>query len=213
MNDPEFSRRRLLAGLGGGGIVGAGLGAIVPRVAESPIDSVGDAPPTEEATDPVPETDSPYAVFQYESVAGEYIATAPINVVFPLEEASFGEVVDVFREARWSRRPSEYARYAYDREADSWHRSHWSGAESVFGVISRLHVRCWALAGTASIQAHIDSNATPRHRIVSYADGARAVATLFAAAGWSVDPADPETVDLRNARGPDHPGEAVVIRR
>ena len=209
------SRRRLLASLAAGLALGLGTGWALPRSVHSLLEEIDGASVTTPSTDPVAESETPYAVFQYEPVDGgsEFSPTSPINVVFPLEEASFDDVIDVFRAANWSARPGEYARYAYDRDTETWHRSHWSGAEAVIGVVTRLHVRCWELAGTASIQAHVDTHATPKHRIRSHSAAATAIAQMFAEEGWHVDPDDPETIDLRNARPPDHPGAATVIRR
>lgn len=213
MGEEELSRRRLLAGAGGGLAIGAVAGLLAPDGTTAPIDGILDFPAAGEAERPREEAEVPYAVYQYEPVDGQFEPTSPINVVFPLDDGTFEDVISVFREANWYSRPAEYARYAYDRATDTWQRSHWSGAETIFGVAGRLHVRCWELDGTASIQAHIDTPATPRHRILSYIDGARAVTELFAAAGWAVDPGDPDVFPLDNEHPPDHPGFAMVIRR
>lgn len=213
MSPEPISRRRVIAGLTGGLLAGGVLGALA------------DSPPPLEATSgaavddtggatPVDETALPYARYQYEPVdrGRQFEPTSPINLVAPLDTATFDDLIDIFRAANWYSRPSEYARYAYDREADSWTRSHWSGAETVSGLVGRLHVRCWHLAGTASIQAHVDTPATPKHAIETYAGGATAVAQLAADAGWAVDPANPEWFDLENAQGPDHDGRAIVLQ-
>lgn len=215
MSEESVSRRRFLGGVGGGLAIALGAGTLLPDGTTSPIEPADSFPATETSETPLEESETPYAIYQYEPVNGgnQFERTAPINVVFPLEETDFDSVISVFEATGWYHRPAEYARYAYDRETETWHRSHWSGAETIFGIAARLHVRCWELAGTASIQAHIDTPATPRHRIDSYEVGALAVARLFADEGWDIDPDNPERIDFQNAQSPDHPGSAMVISR
>lgn len=194
-------------------MTGAGIGWALPEPTRSQADGEDPDPVEEDAEDPVPEEETPYAVYQYVPIGNaEFEPTSPINVVFPLERRTFEEVIGVFRDARWYPHALEHARYAYDRENDRWKRCDWWGAETVFGVASRMHVSCWSLGGTASVQAHIDTTANPKHGIHSYAAAATGVARLFARAGWDVDPDDPETIALGNRSPPDHDGDAMVIR-
>lgn len=214
MREEPLPRRRVLRGAAAGLTVGAGVNWLRPSARPSPLRDEPDEPAGRDvAADPLSESATPYAVYQYASIAGDLERTLPINVVFPLEHATFEDVIDVFEAVSWYARPAEHVRYAYDRATDAYVRSHWSGAETVFGVAPRLHVRCWTFEDTASVQAHIDTPPTPGHRVASFAQAARAVAVLFDSAGWTVDPGDPITEPLGNAEPPDHDGHAAVIRR
>lgn len=209
----DMSRRDVLTGIAGGLASGAAINWALPTATSSPLQEesgTGSPPPS---TAPIREEDTPYAVYQYAPSVGDFRRTLPINVVFPLDHASFDDIVDVFEALQWYSRPAENARYAYDRRTASWSRSDWSGAEALFGIAPRLHIRCWELDGTVSIQAHTDTPPSPHHRVRSFADAARATAELFARASWDVDPADPETIDLGNRQSPDHDGQVIVIRR
>lgn len=213
MSGPPPSRRRVLRGIATGLAVGAGANWLRPDAQVSPLHGNGPPLNDERYSEPLDESETPYAVYQYVSYAGQLEPTLPINVVFPLDDATFDDVIDVFLADDWYPRPAEHVRYAYDRTSEEWTRSHWSGAETVFGVAPRLHVRCWTFEDTASVQAHVDTPPSPGHRVASFRQGAQAVARLFALAGWSVDPDRPETEPLGNAQAPDHGGAAVVIRR
>ena len=201
-----LTRRKLLSYLGVAAVGGVGTG-IVLGSSESPHPepTVGTVDPD---TDPVSEDETPYAVWQYRADGDGMVSTAPINVVFPLASASFEDVVSVFEETGWYSDPAEYARYAWDRKTQNYRLQQWTGAETYFGLAGRLHVRCWELDDTASVQAHVDTPATPRHRIASYADGRDAVEQLFRTAGWTVES---EREPLGNDRNPDHDGLASVI--
>lgn len=204
---PQPSRRTLLNRLGVAAVGGVGAGLLLGS-SESP-HTGPDVGPVDPDHDPVGEDEIPYAVWQYRAENDGMVSTAPINVVFPLESATFHDVVAVFEAAGWYSDPAEYARYAWDRKRQRYRIQRWTGAETYFGLAGRLHVRCWELDGTASVQAHVDTPATPRHRIASYADGRDAVEHLFHAAGWTVAS---EREPLRNDRSPDHDGMASVIR-
>lgn len=211
MGEEDWTRRGVLRGVVGGATFGAFAGWFAPEgqhVPEIDLES-GDLPPA----DPLDESETPYAVYQYSAVAGTFRETLPINLVSPLDDATFEELTDVLSGAGWYRRPAEQIRYAYDRETDRWSRSHWSGVDSVFGIAPRVHVRCWNLSGTASLQAHIDTPPSPHHRIRSFARGAAIVVALFEQAGWDINRFDPNTIDLGNAQPPDHNGTAVVLQR
>lgn len=209
--DDEQTRRRVLRGVAGGAVAGAVLGWVSPSASHVPASDIEQIEPT--ARPPLEETETSYAVYQYATVRGDFRRTLPINVVCPLEEASFDDLITVFTDAGWYHRPAEQVRYAFDRGTGRWTRSHWSGADSVFGVGPRIHVRCWELDGTASLQAHIDTPPTPHHRIHSFSEAAGRVTRLFANAGWAVNPLAPDTLDLGNAEPPDHGGVAVVLHR
>lgn len=158
---------------------------------------------------PIDETEVPYAVWQYNRVSSGFEPTSPINLVSPLDGASFESLIDVFRDAGWSSMPEEYARYAYDRSTDEYVLQKWTGAESHFGTTGRHHVRCWELDGTASVQAHVDTAAAPKHGIASYADSRHGIEQLFVDAGWSVDE---DRIAFRNDTEPDHDGYVSVLR-
>jgi len=202
-----IGRRGVLSRVGAGCLAAAGGGLLLPDPPWSP-DPADDETVHEERPE-VDESAVPYAVWQHKYENGEYEPTAPINVVFPLQTATFREVIDVFRDANWYGYPEEYARYAWDRDDEAFVLQQWTGAETYFGKVGRHHVRCWQTDGTASIQAHVDTAATPKHGIVSYAEGRTAVEDLFSAAGWSVDA---ERLSLGNESDPDHDGRASVIR-
>ena len=207
----SLGRRELLGSVVAGLFVGGIGGRSVTAPPRSPHrDGRGEPVPDDRAT-PVAEEETPYAVYQYRpGIGGGFVPTLPVNVVFPLETAVLSDVVGVLQQATWYERPAEYPRYAYDRDAASWCRSDWSGAEMVTGAAGRLHVRCWGLAGTASLQVHVDSPPSPHHRIRSHSAGRRAVERLFSATGWTVAG---NPVDLGNDQPPDHDGTASVITR
>lgn len=207
--EETLTRRQTLSALGVG-VIGGLLGTVfLPGATESPPTEVPEVGETDRDVAALDESETPYAVWQYRvDSSDEFSRTLPINVVFPLENATFEDVVDVFGSARWVSFPAEYTRYAWDREREQYVPSQWSGAETYYGAAGRLHVRCWELAGTASIQAHTDTPATPSHSIRSHAEARTAVENLFTAAGWTVD----EYVDLQNDSG-DHDGRASKIYR
>lgn len=206
-SDGQFDRRQVLSRIAAGGLGAVGGIALLPSTPHSP-DPVakGDAEPT----DPVErdEAETPYAIWQYRRDGEHFHPTAPINVVFPLERVGFADIIDVFREARWYPSPEEYARYAYNRVTEEYVLQQWTGAETYFGKVGRYHVRCWHMDGTASIQAHRDTAAAPKHGIASYVAGRAGVEELFERAGWTV--AD-DQVALGNRQEPDHDGWASVI--
>jgi hypothetical protein len=203
------SRRRLLAALGAG-LAGGGVAAtLLPDATESPA-VAATAGPVDEQAEPIAEEATPYAVWQYEPVDSAFRATSPINVVSPLADGSFDALFDVFRGAGWYEHPAEYVRYARDRAAGEYRPPDYAAAETQFGVAGRLHVRCWHLDGTASIQAHVDTPATPKHGISSYAAGRAAVERRCRDAGWRI--AD-SRLEFGNDSRPDHDGLASVIRR
>lgn len=210
----ELTRRGLAVRLGAGAVAVAGGVLALPDPPSSPTSTTDGevAARPGGSTDAAPqlaEADTPYAVWQYRRRDGQFEPTAPINVVCPLDAATFDEVVDVFRQAGWHAFPAEYARYAWDRERETYVLQHWSAAESYFGTVGRHHVRCWHTDGTASIQAHVDSAALPSHAIRSYALGQAGVAALFADAGWQVDD---DRLAFGNDSEPDHDGEVTVVR-
>ena len=203
----DMGRRAFLSRVGAGGVAtGLGVG-LLPDPPETPGGSLSHGSVNAESQ-AVAESDTPYAVYHYKYEDGEYVPTAPINVVFPLEAASFADVIGVFRNANWHRRPEEYARYAWDRATGEYVLQEWTATETHFGISGRYHVRCWETDGTASIQTHVDSRAVPEHRVTSYALGRSSVEELFADAGWEVGGRE----QLRNDRHPDHDGRAALIR-
>lgn len=212
MTVPESrrSRRYMLTRIGAGATAIAGGLVFLPDTPTSPhvsaTDEADDAPspPEEKGEDAIP-----YAIWQYKATNETFEATAPINVVFPLDSATFDDVVTVFQHAEWYPFPEEYVRYAWDRDREQFERQHWTGAETYFGKVGRYHVRCWQLDGTISVQAHRDSAALPNHKIESYAEGRKAVETLFQHAGWDVQN---QRLPLGNGSDPDHDGWASVIR-
>lgn len=195
--------RRLLAG-------GLAVGTGILTLSEPPSSPAGgaDAGPVSPDREPIGGDDNAYAVWQYRRDGDEYTPTAPINVVFPLENAAFADVIAVLREAGWHPYPEEYARYAWNHETGAFQLQDWTATETYFGKTGRYHVRCWELAGAASVQAHVDSPALPSHSIESYLDGQRGVESLFAAAGWTIDR---DGLDFRNDRRPDHDGRVSRI--
>lgn len=210
----------------------AGAGTVVGVVA---LPSPPDATPvdrTVEATEPpadvagwldgpiTDEDETPIARYQYRTAgirradrtdADDFVATAPINVVF-LPDAESGEaglerVVSVLEDEGWLRRPEEYVRFAWDRKRAAFVRQQATAAETYYGTTGRLHVRCWSFEGVVSVQAHEDTGARPKHGIASYERGREAVAAIFADDGWTVSPT---AVDLDNAQF-DHDGYATVV--
>jgi len=205
---PGLSRRRVLRRAGASlAIGGAGVLAL-PTAPVSRVPADVDAGRVDPDAEPVAESETPYGVFHYKPVDGEMVPTAPINVVCPLERTNFGQVTATCRRAGLTGPPMEYVRYAWDRDADRYRRQEWTGAETVAGVSGRLHVRCWKLAGTVSLQAHVDTPARPKHGIHSYARGRAALERIFREDGWDVD----ERRDFRNDKAPDHDGRVSVIR-
>lgn len=209
-SQPRLSRRQLLrrAGLslalGGAGVLA------LPSAPVSYVQAAVETDAVDPEAEPIAEDETPYGVWHYKPVDGEMKPTAPINVVFPLEEATFGQVTSVCRRAGLTGPPLEYVRWAWDRDAERYRRQQWTAAETAAGVSGRLHVRCWKLADTASLQAHVDTAAAPRHGIASYARGRDAIERIFRAADWTV--AD-ESLHLGNDKRPDHDGWATVIER
>jgi len=207
---PRFSRRTLLSraalavGLGGVGSL------TLPETVDSSVPARADSRGVDPDAESVSEAETPYAVWQYESEDGEMRPTAPINVVFPLESATFAAVTATCRRSGLTDRPLEYVRYARDRNTGRYRRQQWTAAESFGGVAGRFHVRCWELAGTASVQAHVDTAPLPTHGTASYALARRALERIFDAAGWTVSD---DRLHLGNDSGPDHDGYATVIRR
>lgn len=203
-----FTRRQLLLRLGAGGLATVAGGAALGSPPSSP-DGEGDHGPVRADPDTVDEDDTPYAVWHYRRDGNSFSSTAPINVVFPLEHASFADLVAVFEDAGWYPYGEEYARYAWNRETAEYQLQDWTATETYYGKVGRHHVRCWETAGTASIQAHVDTAALPDHGISSYAAGQRGVESLFETAGWSVEQ---DALDFGNDRSPDHDGQVSVIR-
>ena len=198
----------MLSALGAG--IGSGLlGAILlPEATESPPMEVSDVGETDRNVEALDESETPYAVWQYRvDSEGEFRPTLPINVVFPLENATFDDIADVFESAGWVSFPAEYTRYAWDRKREEYVPSQWSGAETYYGVAGRLHVRYWELGTTGSIQAHTDTPPTPSHSVRSHAEARTAIEELFTDAGWTLD----GYVDLKNDED-DHDGRASRIR-
>ncbi|PSQ19940.1 hypothetical protein BRD00_00460 [Halobacteriales archaeon QS_8_69_26] len=205
----RLSRRTLLRRAGASlGVGGAGALAL-PEATGSHDTSDPETRGVDADAEALAEDEVPYGVWHYKPVGGEMRPTAPINVVFPLEAATFGQVTATCRRAGLAGPPLEYVRFAWDRDRERYRRQEWTAAETAVGVSGRLHVRCWKLAGTASMQAHVDTAATPKHRIHTYSGARDAVERLFREAGWTV--ADP--VHLGNDKVPDHDGFASVIRR
>lgn len=160
------------------------------------------------------EAASPIARYQYapdRGTEGGYHRTSPINVVVLLGDPSrsLEDVLAVLADAGWIRRPEEYARYAWDRRAETYVLQEATAAETYYGTSGRCHVRCWEFEGVVSIQAHADTSARPKHGIASYERARARVETAFAADGWSVAPA---AVDLANRKRPDHDGLATIVR-
>ena len=210
--DVDRSRRRAIKAIAAG-VAGGGLASVLlPGATESPAIEEAAAGPVDAEADAVAESETPYAVWQYVPADGgaRFEPTSPINVVSPLENGSFDALVGVFRDAGWYESPAEYVRYAWDRTSERYRLASYVGAETQFGVAGRLHVRCWHLEGTASIQAHVDTPARPKHGIHSYSEGRAAVEALVRAAGWRVDES---RLALGNDKRPDHDGMASVIRR
>lgn len=203
----SLSRRRTLRALGAG--IGTGLvgSLLLPGAIESP--DVTETPTfdTDRDVEELDESETPYAIRHYRADGEDgFTPTLPINAVAPLERATFDDLVQVFEDAGWVPYPAEYTRYAWDVDSEKFVPTDWSGAETYYGKAGRLHVRCWELAGTGSIQAHTDTQATPTHGIRSYAEGRAAVEALFDASGWEIA----GYVDLQNERG-DHDGRAVEV--
>lgn len=206
------TRRRLLSALGGGVAAGLAAGAVLPGVGQSPRPGNVASSGVDTETEPAAESAAPYAVWQYKPADGDVLVrpTSPINLVFPLDDRSFADLVSVFRTAGWYDTQAEYVRYAWDRARERYTEPDYTGTETQIGVAGRLHVRCWELDGTASVQAHVDTPALPKHGIQSYATARAAVEQLFRDAGWTVDE---NRRELGNDKRPDHDGQASVIRR
>lgn len=214
-SETPLSRRQALTAFGGG-IAGGILGAAVlpetlvisPERGEEP-----NVRRVDESADPIDESERPYAVWQYNyEPDGEFdgFSTAsPINLISPLENAEFDDIVSVFQNAGMTSFPLEYTVYAWDRGKQKYLKPTWSGGESYFGLAGRFDVRCWELEGTASIQAHIDSAVLPKHEVKSYARGREIAEHLLTETGWSVD----DRQEFGNDKQPDHDGTVSVIRR
>lgn len=208
-DEVRLSRRTLLrrAGLSLG--VGAGGALALPAATVSYVGADPETRSVEADTESLSEDEISYGVWHYKPIRGEMRPTAPINIVFPLERATFGDVTATCRRAGLTGPPLEYVRYAWDRDGERYRRQQWTAAETAVGVTRRLHVRCWQLAGTASMQVHVDTAAAPKHGIHSYALGRDAIERLFEEAGWTVA----DSVELGNDKRPDHDGFASVIGR
>ncbi len=156
------------------------------------------------------ERDSPIVAYQYRQEGSTYRPTAPINLVFDLEEPAGGldRVMSVLEAAGWVRAPEEYVRYAYDYEADEYVRQEATAAETYYGTSGRRHVRCWQFDTLVSMQAHEDTGARPKHGIESYTDTREYLEKLYAAADWRVTP---RALSLENDEPPDHDGYATLI--
>lgn len=214
-------RRSVLRGAGVIGLAGIGGLVALPSPPSGPsIPPSGSTSGSASAavTDDVPyqgetvtsEDDAPIARYQYRPAGDEYVPTAPINVVFPLadREAGLETVMGVLDELGWTRRPEEYARFAWDREAERYVHQEATAAETYQGMHGRLHVRCWEFEGVVSMQTHEDSRPWPRHEIDSYERARAVIESLFDAEGWTRYAA---RIDLANGKSPDHDGRATVI--
>ena len=209
----SVGRRRLLRR---GGVVGAAaVGGLVivpsppsqPATIDGRADGDADAPyQGERLTD---EDDAPIARYQYRRTDDDYEPTAPINVVFVLEDHPAGlvDVMDVLADAGWTDRIEEYARYAWSRDEERFVHQMATAAESYLGLHGRLHVRCWLFEDVVSMQAHVDTSARPRHAIASYADARSAIESRFLDADWQLAT---ERVDLDNEQR-DHDGTASIL--
>lgn len=157
------------------------------------------------------EDDSPLALWQYKRDGSGYVPTSPINVAIPIGETGLDldDVLGVLEDAGWERSPEEYVRYAWDRQSATFVRQHATAAETYFGTSGRHHVRCWSFEGWVSMQAHVDSRALPKHRVVSYERARAMVERHYAAAGWRIDR---NAVEFENEKG-DHDGTATLLRR
>lgn len=207
-----LSRRQFFTAVTAGAGAG-GFGSLLLRKTPASGASESVPEPVSEKAPGLPESELPYPVWQYhydsDGNSEELSKVSPINIVFPLENATFEDVTDTVEAAGWTESPLEYALWAWDRESGQYRRPDWSSAETVFGMGGRLHVRAWYVEGTLSIQTHVDSPIVPNHEVISYADARATVEDMFEDAGWSVD----DTVDLENEAPPDHNGLASVIRR
>lgn len=208
----KASRRELLGTLGASLAVGTGGYLLIPTQPQSAYSLADETGIEAAATDddgPGPDRqETPYTHWQYQSNRDGMESTAPINVVFPLESATVDDVVDVFDRVGWYEQPFEYVRYGYNRASDRYELQDWTGAETKVGIGGRLHVRTFTFEGTISVQAHVDSTATPKHEVPSYADGERAVVALFLDAGWHRS----DSLFLGNDAPPDHNGSVSVLR-
>lgn len=207
-----LSRRQFLVSAAAGAAVG-GVGSLLFRNTPTAETDDSQARKVTAKADGVPESEHPYAVWQYHyDTDGEHDSlspASPINVVFPLENATFDELTETIEDANWAESPLEYTLWAWDRESEEYQRPDWSAAETFFGLAGRLHVRVWQFEGTASMQAHVDSAVLPRHEVTSYVEASVAIERLFENAGWSIA----GTVNLENSTPPDHDGHARVIRK
>jgi len=208
--ESQLSRRTVLGRMGASVTVGGAGVLALPSPLQSYIRSETTTREFQPDTEPVPEDETPYAVWHYEPDDDGMERTAPINVVFPLETATFGDVTSTIRQAGLTGPPLEYIRYAWDRDREAYRRQQWTAAETALGLSGRMHVRCWKLADTASIQVHLDSAAIPEHEVISYARGRDAVERIFQEDGWTIDD---ESLHLGNDSWPDHDGWATVIRQ
>lgn len=207
---PPLSRRESLVALGAGLAGGLAGTALLPGSLDSGLaDAFGT--PDEDRT-AIAESDTPYAVWQYHyDWRGDDLATtSPINLVAPLENASFTELTGVLDAAGWTNTQLEYTLWAWDETEEAYRRPDWTGTETVYGLTGRLHLRAWHIDGRASIQTHVDSPALPAHTVTSYARARATVADIFESAGWTVSPGE---LEFRNDQKPDHDGLVSVIRR
>ncbi|MXV62968.1 hypothetical protein GS429_13000 [Natronorubrum sp. JWXQ-INN-674] len=222
------TRRSLLrtGGLAGIGTLAA-IAALPSPPDATPIDrTVEGAEPPDRVTrwsdEPITtEAETSIARYQYRPMsarvdrtdADAFVATAPINVVVLPDPATgtdgeaLEHVMSVLEDEGWLRQPEEYTRYAWDRTEGAFVRQQATAAETYYGTSGRLHVRCWSFDGVVSVQAHEDTGARPKHGIASYKRGRKAMAAIYAEAGWDVSPT---AIDLDNARR-DYDGMATVI--
>ncbi|MFP9191541.1 hypothetical protein ACLI4Q_07805 [Natrialbaceae archaeon A-CW1-1] len=212
MADPTSSRRRILLA---GGLTAVGIALVPSPPGEPTLGRVESADTTVDIAgvdDRRIETESQSSVARYQYRRGEagFEPTAPINVVFALEDAVGGleRVMTVLDDAGWARSPEEYTRYAFDAAHDRYVRQQATAAETYYGTSGRRHVRCWQFGDVVSMQAHEDTGARPKHGIESYADTRAYIERLYAGAEWAVTP---NALDLANARAPDHDGYATLI--
>ncbi|QZA88680.1 hypothetical protein K0C01_00450 [Salinarchaeum sp. IM2453] len=207
-SDGDFLTRRQILARGAASVGISGIAGAFLSSPDIPTPESGQNNNTEQNNE-VDRDEIPYTIWQYANESDGFRATAPINLVFPLEDATQETVIDVFRDAGWVAYPAEYRRYGWDRSAEEYRLQQWTGAESFFGQVGRYHVRCFATDGTLSIQAHLDTAPQPTHGIASYSDGKSVVEQLFISDGWACGE---DELYLGNEQS-DHNGYATVIRR
>lgn len=204
------SRRRFLrhASLAGVGTVAAIL-AMPDPPPERPTDRPG--PPWDRERPTITEEhETPYAIWQYSRERDGFRPTSPINVVVSLgrSQRTFRDVMAVFWDAGWIRRPGEYTRFAFNVHTGEFERQHATAAQTYFGAFGRHHIRAWHFGETVSIQAHQDTRPMPEHEIASYERTKHHIEALFDAADWVVKP---DGASFGNDTPPDHEGLVTVI--